>query len=459
MDSGKQTMAASDELVATQSPGVSPCALDKRLDEYLSFVRDHSTFYAKFWSTTSTTSTTSTSGLTALEAYPLTDHAAYWQANTCLNSKVVTSKQHDGIIFKTGGTTAKPKVSFYSHQEFEVITETLAECLVRCGVRHGDVVANLFYAGDMYGSFLLHVLSVFGLSLYKKLGAIQLPVAGHVPIASMASHILEFEGSVVLSTVTNMVKIAEYLGGDSRTAPTVRLLLFSGEALYRDQVSVLHRAFPNAEIRSLVYGSMDAGIIGLPLSEPSADPRVHQVNRPGLVLEVVTEDGVSTKQPGVKGSLVVTNLDRALMPVVRYPSGDMGEWVDYEKGLFRVLGRDQTAIRLGPVSIDFMHLRDAVTAALESRPVAGCQAIVDREEGKDTLTARLAFQPTDEEEQRHLATRVAEELDKARPMFQGHVELGLINPLRVEFVALEKLTMNDRSGKAIHVIDNRDVTI
>lgn len=366
-------------------------------------------------------------------------------------------------------------MSFYSHNELEDISRNLAECLVRCGVRQGDTVANLFYAGDMYGSFLLHILSVFGLSMYKKMGVVQLPVAGHVPVESMVHHILEFEGTVVLSTVTNMVKMAELLRSDDgvgghKTAPSVRLLLFSGEALYNDQVGAIRRAFPNAEIRSLVYGSMDSGVIGLPpsldiknrflIADGVTDPRIHQVNRPGMLLEVITEDGVLTREPGVKGSLVVTNLDRTLMPVVRYPSGDTGEWVDYENGLFRVLGRDQTAIRLGPVSIDFAHLRDAVSAALgPEKAVAGIQAVVSREAAKDKLTVLVAYQPEDVDESRDLASGVAAELGTARPMFQEHVDLDLINPLAVLFVKLGDLTMNERSGKSMQVIDQRDVTI
>lgn len=372
------------------------------------------------------------------------------------------------------GTTAKPKVSFYNHAELEGVSKALATSLVRCGVRQGDRVINLFYAGDMYGSFLLHILSVFYLPIHERVGAVQLPVAGHVTTESMVTHILEFEGSVVLSTVTTMVKMAELLAGAGwhgrNTAESVRLLLFSGEALYNDQVGIIKRAFPNAELRSLVYGTMDCGIIALPphpeakepfpIADGLRDPRVHQVNRPGMIVEVIKEDGTATTDFGTPGTLVVTNLERKLMPVVRYPSGDRAEWVDYESGLFRVLGRDQTAIRLGPVSIDFTHLREAVSSALgPDRHVSGIQAVVGRQGAKDLLTVLVAFQPSSEAEETELRLRVSEELGKARPMFKGHVDLGLVNPLRVSFVKAEELTVNERSGKSINVVDKRLTTL
>lgn len=341
-------------------------------------------------------------------------------------------------------------------------------------MRQGDKVINLFYAGDMYGSFLLHILSVFYLPVHERVGAVQLPVAGHVTTESMVTHILEFEGTVVLSTVTTMVKMAELLAGvewyGKHTADSVRLLLFSGEALYNDQVGIIKRAFPNAELRSLVYGTMDCGVIGLPpqreakerfpIADGLRDPRVHQVNRPGMILEIIKEDGKATTDPGTPGSLVVTNLERRLMPVVRYPSGDRAEWIDFDSGLFRVLGRDQTAIRLGPVSIDFTHLREAVSSALGTeRLVSGMQAVVGRQDAKDLLTVLIAFQPKSQAEEAELQSRVAEELGKARPMFQGHVELGLVNALRVSFVKAEELTVNERSGKSINVVDKRLTTL
>ncbi|KAK2599233.1 hypothetical protein N8I77_011003 [Diaporthe amygdali] len=436
------------------------------VESFLEFVKSNSPFYKDFWNN----ALEALASGNRLESYPLTDHAAYWQANTCLNSSVVTSEQQDGIIFKTGGTTAKPKVSFYSHVELEGVSKALATSLIRCGVRQGDKVINLFYAGDMYGSFLLHILSVFYLPINERVGAVQLPVAGHVSTESMVTHILEFEGTVVLSTVTTMVKMAELLIGvgwhGKNTAESVRLLLFSGEALYNDQVGIIKRAFPNAELRSLVYGTMDCGVIGLPpqseakemfpVADGLEDPRVHQVNRPGMIIEIVTEDGKVTTSSGTPGSLVVTNLERRLMPVVRYPSGDRAEWIDFEAGLFRVLGRDQTAIRLGPVSIDFTHLREAVSSALgPDRHVSGIQAVVSRQDAKDLLTVLIAFQPVSEAEEAKLQLRVAEELGKARPMFKGHVDVGLVNPLRVSFVRAQELTVNERSGKSINVVDKR----
>lgn len=83
------------------------------VETFLEFVKGNSPFYKEFWNTIPSASA---SGNT-LERLPLTDHAAYWQANTCLNSKVVTSEQQDGIIFKTGGN--KPQSPYLADGHYK----------------------------------------------------------------------------------------------------------------------------------------------------------------------------------------------------------------------------------------------------------------------------------------------------------------------------------------------------
>ncbi|KAK6834068.1 AMP-dependent synthetase/ligase [Apiospora arundinis] len=428
-------------------------ASEQAISELIEFVQANSPYYAHTWRDIKG------DGI-SLSDIPVVDHASFWESNTCRNSKVVTSQQTDGIIFKTGGTTAHPKVSFYSHGELENVSRQLADGLFRCGVQAGDLVANLFYAGDLYGSFLLHILSVYHLSP----GAVQVPIAGHVSLESMEAHIVEFEATVVLATVTTMSKLAERILNAGKTHPYVRLLLFSGEAFYADQTGLLREAFPNATVKSLIYGSMDCGVIGLPpgpdVSENhNNDPRLHQVNSPSILVEILDDDGHVVTSPGEAGRLIVTNVERRLMPIVRYPSGDRAAWVDASRGLFRILDRDRTAIRLGPVSIDLVDLRRVVTTATAGLPVGALQAVVSREERRDKLTLAIAYTPMSEEQGLALQDAIREGLDASRPMFKEHVGKGLIGSLGVRFVSMGELVANPRSGKAVEVLDIRSTNV
>lgn len=72
---------------------------NRDLTELLEFVRLNSSYYAKFWESRGVQKEATVS----LRDLPTVDHESFWESNTCLNSQVITSKQKDGIIFKTGG--------------------------------------------------------------------------------------------------------------------------------------------------------------------------------------------------------------------------------------------------------------------------------------------------------------------------------------------------------------------
>jgi phenylacetate-CoA ligase len=116
---------------------------------FIQFVQAYSPFYANLYKDIPVSPSTSLSDL------PIVPPAGYWAANTSSTSTntVRTSPLVDGVIFKTGGTTSKPKATAYSQAELQRTTNLLGAGLVAAGLRSGDCVANLFYAGEMWGSF------------------------------------------------------------------------------------------------------------------------------------------------------------------------------------------------------------------------------------------------------------------------------------------------------------------
>jgi len=60
----------------------------------------------------------------------------------------------DGTAFKSAGTTGKPKFSIYRASEWDSLCEGFGRGMAAGGLRPGERLANLFYAGDLYASFL-----------------------------------------------------------------------------------------------------------------------------------------------------------------------------------------------------------------------------------------------------------------------------------------------------------------
>jgi phenylacetate-CoA ligase len=385
---------------------------------------------------------------TPWHAVPTVQHSKYWTSNKDEDNAVRTSKLIDGILFKTGGTTGNEKYVALSQIELQQTAMQLASGLLAAGARPGDRVANMFYAGELWGSFLLHVLSVMS----SPIPLVQIPIGG-LGSPETNEHLLRgCKVTAVLSTVTGLVRLADYMLPQGRTLPLIRSVMFGGEAMYPGQRDKLSRILPNATFRGCIYGSMDAGVIGESASDE--DTRIYRVLTSTVLLEICTdEEGHEVVEAnGIEGFLVASSYIRRLTPAIRYPVGDRGEWVDRDAGLFRVLGRGGIAVRLGPVSLDLADLRSIVLKAMSPISPSAVQAVVYRENGLDVLLCKIMARPGDEED---VATRIVVKLWEERPMLKQHIDIGLIGSVTVRFVDMDDMEVNARTHKLLELVDHR----
>lgn len=325
----------------------------------------------------------------------------------------------------------------------------LGQGLVTAGLKPGDRVGNLFHSGECYGSFMVHVLSVAAASL----PAVQVPIGGSVPLSSMANLIEVCQVTVVLSTVTTLVRLAEHCTPKGIKFPLVHTLMFGGEPIFRDQQNALQDILPNAKFRSCIYAGIDYGVLGT--STGTDDVRLFKIVPEAVHVEICPDvsTGEATTENGVEGSLLVTNLNRRLLPIIRYPTGDKGEWVDHSKGIFRLLGRDQYSVRVGPVSYDFEQLQAIVPQALNGLRVKSLQAVIDRPNGKDMLLLRVDADPKD---RKAAAKDITAALKEERPMLADEVRQGRIDDIQVRFMPIGQMDSNPVTGKTKGIVDLRD---
>ncbi|MFF3918652.1 phenylacetate--CoA ligase family protein [Streptomyces sp. NPDC001852] len=412
------------------------------LAELIRFARQNSPFYQELYAHLPD----HVAHLTDLPVVPQSD---FWRANSPRDNKLLTAPLDEAVVFRSGGTTGSPKFSYYTRTEWREFTAAFGAGLVTAGLRPGHRVADLFYAGDLYASFSF-VLD----SLHRSpVENVRLPIGGAAPWESTAATLEEFRAQVVAGTPTTLCALAERLTSAGRTLPEVELLFFGGECLFGDQLPLLKAAFPHAEARSLGYASVDAGLLGEAV--PGTDPRVHRAFTPYTVVEIVDDEaGLPVASDGVPGRLVVTDLRRRLMPVLRYPVGDRAAWVDREAGVFRILGRAEEGVRVGPVSLYTQDVHDIVTATDVAGRVSGLQLVVRRRDGRDGLLLRLATgEPTGSDAA--LGEAVVKAVLEQRPLYASATTAGHVNPLAVEWVRHRDLAVNARSGKLIRVVDER----
>ncbi|MFE5536220.1 phenylacetate--CoA ligase family protein [Streptomyces sp. NPDC056492] len=418
----------------------------QQFSDLVRFARDRSPFYAELYADLPP-------HVSRITDVPVVDQDAFWAANTLRDNRVLTAPLGEAVAFKTGGTTGTPRFSCYTREEWSEFVTAFGSGMVDAGLRPGHRVADLFYAGELYASFLFILDSL----AHAPVANVRLPIGGGAPIDSTLTTIEDFAADVLAGTPTTLCRLAEHLTSAGRRLPGVEFLFFGGEALFEDQRRLLAAAFPHATPRSLGYASVDGGLLGRPVPGTDEDTRTHRPFAPHTLVEILDDTtGEPIREPGRPGRVVVTQLYRRLMPVIRYPAGDRAEWTDTEGGAFRILGRAEEGVRVGPVSLYGQDATNAVAEADTHGSVTGTQLVVRRWEGRDGLVLRLATAPgQDPAGLELLAKAVVTGLNTARPLYPDSVEAGFVHPLRVEWARHRDLVVNPRTGKLVRVLDER----
>lgn len=411
------------------------------LEEIVKHARTHSPYYRELYKNIK---------LEKLSELPIVDQATFWK------SEVVTEKSPDGIVFKSGGSTGAPKYSYFTHLEWMAYAEGFGWGMSEGILDHGDRVGNLFYVGDLYASFLFIKDSLQSIPVEKKKFT-QYPIAGQTDHFQILKIIEEFDINTIVGVPSAILTLLEKYSAHKSMFPKLKLekLLFGGEALYDDQYIALLEVFPDIKISSIGCASVDGGLIGY--SSSDCGHGEHRVADESSIIEIVDPDSMEVITEKNKiGKILLTNLTRKLMPIIRYPAGDLGMWLE-DEGMpnrkFKLQGRSEEAARLGTLSVYFEDTREMMTKSLNESKGIQFQMILKHFDHKDELTFRLSgvdLAKIENSKQKVLDAFITEKT--------GYLDLlkkNLIHPLQIEVVAQDKLEANARTGKLKRIIDLR----
>lgn len=235
-----------------------------------------------------------------------------------------------GYIFSSGGTTGEPKFLHFSYEEFDYMSDMLAENFIRQGLRPGMTVANLFVAGNLWSSFLCVDKAL------EKIGVIQLPIGGVCSNENILFYLKKFKPQAVMGIPSMLVLNAEYAQeqGEKLEVPMV---FYAGEALSEARRNYLQATWGTQTFASAGYASVDAGVIGYQCRH--CGPGEHHVFSDLVKLDIVEEEAV------------VTSIARDSMPIQNYRTGDRIEWIkDCDCGgkdrRFKLLGRIDNVLQI-----------------------------------------------------------------------------------------------------------------
>ncbi|RAL08023.1 AMP-dependent synthetase/ligase [Aspergillus homomorphus CBS 101889] len=424
-----------------------------QLHELITHARTHSPYYRALYAHLPL-------NISDLATLPLVDNTAYWRAaSTDPNNPkggVLTSALTDAVIMRSGGSTSEPKTVYMTRAEFHATSAINGALFGRsCGIQAGDRVANLSSQGGMYSGFMTYGYTVMNCSV----PVVNMPISGKEPPPSITADILQFGATVVISNVFIATKLATYLRDRGLTLPTVRLILYTGEPFYRDLRALYNAAFPQAVVRPLAYASVECKIVAFPayeLNEGNEDADVEPTYRvvdEAVVLEIVGDDGAVIQENGVRGTLVVTNLLKKLQPTIRYPIGDVGEWVDVQAGLFKLRGRSNVGLKVGTALLDKALLRKLVSRVVGEGVADSFQTVIRRKNAHNIVLFRIAAEAP--KDATAIPQRLEEAIIEANPSWARNRDAGQIAPVEVEWVRFQDLVFLEASGKLKEVIDER----
>lgn len=409
------------------------------VEEIIKYARENSPYYKELYKDIPQDAT--------LTELPLIDQKHFWANCDKHGGTVATGKQTDGQVFKSGGTTGDPKYSLYTAEEWQGMCEACGALLPRGGLRNGDKVANLFYAGGMYASFLY----MYSMLYFSPVKTTMYNISGNGSIEEMTLTILDHQINCIAGLPSIITQIASYIDENKLSGFAVDTIYFAGETFYPDQREKVCKTFGrDIDFRSVFFASNDGGPIGYFAKDCGYNE--HHVMSDLTFMEIIDPDtGEVITEENRAGEIYITSLFKTLIPLVRYPCGDMGEYTQPEgvpDRKFRLLGRAQTAAKAGYVSISPQDIAEVLGVA--GIDYNAYQIIVTHDI-KDKFIFKIAVSnPEAQDTEAFMQT-----LYTQRPLLKDAVDAKDVSEPEVVWCRTSELEYNARTGKLKTIIDKR----
>lgn len=138
----------------------------------------------------------------------------------------------------------------------------------------------------------------------------------------IAKHIVALKKNqpkLLVSYPTPLVELAEYCKNKNIELPFLKSIICSSEQLFDFQRALIEEVF-NVPVYNR-YGTREFGSI----AQQCAEREGLHINSERVFIEVLDDNDMPCA-PGVKGQLVITDLDNKVMPLIRYRVGDFAAW-------------------------------------------------------------------------------------------------------------------------------------
>lgn len=283
-------------------------------------------------------------------------------------------------IHASSGTTGKPTVVGYTHEDLELWAEVVARSLTMAGIHKGDTIQIAYGYGAFTGGLGLH----YGA---EKIGATVIPISvGNTK--KQLQFMTDFNATVLACTPSFAAHLGESIlsYGINPDDIKLRIGVFGAEPWTNELRSQIERLI---NIKAFdIYGLSE--VIGPGVSMECPCQCGNHIFEDHFIPEIIDPETLEVLPDGQIGELVFTTVTKFAMPLLRYRTRDLTrlyrEKCDCGRTLVRMekcMGRSDDMLIIRGVNVFPSQVESILMEMSEATP--HYQLIVKRENNLDSL--------------------------------------------------------------------------
>ncbi|MDR3062726.1 MAG: phenylacetate--CoA ligase [Methanobrevibacter sp.] len=346
-------------------------------------------------------------------------------------------------VHSSSGTTGKPVVSGYTSKDIENWGEVIARGLTMMGADDEDIIQNTHGYGLFTGGFGVHYGS-------HKIGATIIPISTGQSRRQIEI-MKDFGTSIMIFTPSYGMYLAELAEEENVDFNTLNLKAIGfGAEIWTDEMrKSIEKRFKAPAYN--IYGLTE--LMGPGVAVECKIQKGLHLQEDFFYPEIIDSESGSTLNEGTEGELVLTNLEREGMPLIRFRTKDITtiSYAECKCGrntarIERITGRSDDMIKVKGVAVFPSQIEKALLKIDNIEP--HYQIIVTRPHLMDEIEVKV-------EASQNLFSDDVKEMINIKQKIEDYIfnEIGL----RVKVSLVSPKSIPRSEGKAVRVIDKRNL--
>ena len=291
-------------------------------------------------------------------------------------------------VHASSGTTGNPTVVAYTREDLENWSEQVARVAVAAGATKSTIVQICFGYGMFTGALGLH----YGL---EKVGAVVVPTSSG-NTEKQLKFMRDFGTQAIVATPSYCMYLAEAARGMQDKYPMeaykLKYGILGSEGCTPEMRAEIENHWGNGFFCTDNYGMSELNGPGMS-GECLYRDGLH-INEDHFLCEVIDSASGSVLEKGATGELVVTNLTKRGLPILRYRTKDITN-INYEPckcgrtsaRMHKIIGRSDDMIKVRGVNVFPSQVESALIGMTEISP--NYLIVLRRENYSDSMEVRV----------------------------------------------------------------------